>query len=62
MIATGFDEAAIRKAIRQGFSAAAAAGCNIEIMLKEMMTVQNDLSRLFRWTDIAMQESENAGP
>jgi len=61
MVSAGFDAAAIRSFIRQGFSAAAAAGCNIEIMLKEMMTVQNDLTRLFRWTEIAMRESENAG-
>ncbi len=30
-------------------------------MLKEMMTIDNDLSRLFRWTDIAVQESYAAG-
>lgn len=62
MVSAGFDEAAIRSQIRQGFADASAAGCNIEIMLKEMMTVQNDLSRLFRWTEIAMRESENAAP
>jgi len=59
MVAGGFDAAAVRAAIRNGF--AAARGCNIEIMLKEMMTVDNDLSRLFKWTDIAMQEAEAAG-
>ena len=37
-----------------------AAGCNIEIMLKEMMTIGNDLSRLAKWTDIAKQEAEAA--
>jgi hypothetical protein len=33
-------------------------GCHIEVMLKELMTVEGDLSRLFKWTEIARQESE----
>jgi len=61
MVASGFDAGAVRETIRSGFAAATAAGCNIEIMLKEMMTIENDISRLFNWTEIAMQESENAG-
>ena len=61
MAAGGFDADAIRSFIRNGFAAAGACGCSIEIMLKEMMTVGNDLTRLFRWTEIAMRESENAG-
>jgi hypothetical protein len=28
-------------------------------MLKEMMTVEGDLGRLFRWTEIARQEAES---
>lgn len=59
MVAGGFDADAVRAAIRRGFADAAA--CNIEIMLKELMTVDNDLSRLFRWTEIAMAESHAAG-
>jgi len=58
-VAGRFDPPAVRTAIRQGF--AAARNCNIEIMLKEMMTVDNDLSRLFKWTQIAMEESHSAG-
>ncbi len=61
MVSAGFDATAIRADIRRGFADATAARCSIEIMLKEMMTVQNDLTRLFRWTEIAMQESQNAG-
>ncbi len=61
MVSGGFDPDAVRKTIRQGFANAKASGCNIEIMLKEMMTIDNDISRLFRWTEIAMEESENAG-
>ena len=59
MVSGGFDPDAVRATIRRGF--ADAAGCNIEIMLKELMTVDNDLSRLFRWTEIAMAESHAAG-
>ncbi len=58
MVSAGFDAAAIRKTLRQGF--ADAGDCNIEIMLKEMMTIENDLSRLVKWTEIAKQESEAA--
>ena len=32
----------------------------IEIMLKEVMIVQNDLSRLSKWAESAGQEAENA--
>ena len=56
MVSSGFDEQQIRKTIRQGLKDS--AGCHVEIMLKEMMTVQGDLSRLFKWTEIARQEAE----
>ena len=58
MVCGGFDADAVRAAVRRGF--ADAGDCNIEIMLKELMTVDNDLSRLFKWTEIAMQESASA--
>lgn len=61
MVSAGFDAEAIRKAVREGFCAARANGCSVEIMLKEMMTVEGDLSRLFRWTQIAVEESERGG-
>lgn len=61
MVSGGFNAAAIRAGIREGFAAARANGCRIEIMLKEMMTVDGDLSRLFRWTEIAMAESHAIG-
>lgn len=56
VVARGFDEHRIRKIIRQGMKDS--RGCHTEIMLKEMMTVEGDLSRLFRWTEIARQEAE----
>ena len=56
MVAGKFDEQYIRKVIRQGLKDS--QGCNIEIMLKEMMTIEGDISRLFKWTEIAKQEAE----
>lgn len=56
MLSTGFDAQEIRKTIRQGLRDS--SGCHVEIMLKEMMTVEGDLSRLFRWAEIARQEAE----
>ncbi len=61
VVAGGFDADAIRAGIRQGFADAAESDCNIEIMLKEMMTIDNDISRLFKWTEIAMAEADAAG-
>lgn len=55
-VTTGFYEQNIRKIIRQGLKDS--RGCNIEILLKEMMTVLGDLSRLFRWTEIAQAEAD----
>lgn len=56
MVSSGFDEQHVRKTIRQGLEDS--RSCHIEIMLKEMMTVQGDLSRLFKWTEIARQEAD----
>lgn len=56
MVSSGFDAQQIRHTLRQGLKDS--AGCHVEIMLKEMMTVEGDLSRLFRWTEIARQEAE----
>lgn len=58
VVSSGFDSDAIRESIKQGFEDS--GNCNIEIMLKEVMTVQNDLSRLAKWAEIARQEAENA--
>jgi hypothetical protein len=57
MVSNGFDPDSIRKIIRQALKDS--KGCSIEIMLKELMTVQGDLSRLFKWTEIANQEARN---
>ena len=58
MVSNGFDPERVRATIRQAI--ADSQGSHMEIMLKELMTVEGDLSRLFKWTEIAMQESRNA--
>jgi len=56
VVSSGFDGQRIRRIIRQGMKDS--RGCHVEIMLKELMTVEGDLSRLFKWTEIARQEAE----
>ena len=56
IVSSGFDEQHIRKMIRRGMNDS--QDCHVEVMLKELMTVEGDLSRLFRWTEVARQEAE----
>jgi len=57
MVSQGFDPDNVRKQIRQALQDS--KGCNVEIVLKELLTVEGDLSRLFKWAEIARQEAEN---
>ena len=57
MVSQGFDPDNVRKIIRQALKDS--KGCNVEIVLKELLTVENDLTRLFKWAEIARQEAEN---
>jgi hypothetical protein len=57
MVSQGFDPENVRKQIRQALQDS--KGCNIEIVLKELLTVEGDLSRLFKWAEIARQEAED---
>lgn len=57
MVGQGYDIEKCRKIVRQGFQASKA--CNIELMLKEMMTIENDPQRLIDFAQMARQESEN---
>jgi hypothetical protein len=50
MICCGFDESAMRKAIRNGLEAT--RGCVVDIMLKDISTVEGEPGRLRRWTQI----------
>lgn len=59
MVACGFDPAGVRRRIREAL--AIARGCHIEIILKELLTVQQDMGRLVEWATIAREEAERAG-
>jgi len=55
-ICNDFDEDKTRKYIRKGLKEA--EGCIVDIMLKDVSTLQGDMSRLKKWTDIVREESE----
>jgi hypothetical protein len=59
LISTGhFDETAIRNDIRQTLEFA--YGCRIEIIMKDVHTLNNEPERLARWVQIAREEIEKA--
>lgn len=59
-ISTGrFDEAAIRADIRQTLEAA--RGCRLEIIMKDVHTLNNEPHRLARWVRLAREEIERFG-
>ncbi len=39
-----------------------AEGCSFELIMKDISTVRNDPQRLFRWSEIAMEEVEKRSP
>jgi len=49
-----FDEAAIRKDLRQTLDAA--SGCRLEIIMKDVHTLNNEPARLARWVQLAREE------
>jgi hypothetical protein len=53
---TEFDEDAIRKSIRRKLEIA--KDCVLEIILKDLTTLQNDPSRITMWTNIVREEIE----
>ncbi len=53
----GFDEQAAREDIRRTINAAKAHNVQLEIILKDISTVKEDPSRLWRWAEIAMEET-----
>lgn len=55
-----FDEDVIRKDFRRTIAAAKANGLGLELLLKDISTVENDPRRLWRWSEIAMEETMNA--
>lgn len=56
MICCGFDEDAIWGALKDGLEAS--KGCVVDIMLKDITTVERQPERLHRWTQIARDVSE----
>jgi hypothetical protein len=57
-IAVGFDEASVRKQIETALAATKRSGGALEIILKDVSTVENDLARVDRWNKIAMSYAE----
>lgn len=51
-----FDEEAVRNDLRRTIEAAKTNNTQLEIILKDISTVQNKPSRLWRWAEIAMEE------
>jgi hypothetical protein len=59
MVSAGFDADQVRQRLRQGLNDA--RGCRVEILLKDVETVENDPERLKKWTKIAQEEAERHG-
>jgi len=51
-----FDEDAIREDLR--YTLKTARNCNLEILMKDVVTLSNHLERLARWVEIAREEIE----
>ncbi len=56
MVCVGFDENEVRRNLHEGLEQA--RGCRAHILLKDVETVEGDLSRLPRWAQIARQVAE----
>lgn len=54
----GFDEAVVRRDLRESMDTARANGRPCELILKDISTVRHDPARLWRWAEIAMEEAE----
>lgn len=55
-----FDEDAVRADIRRTIAAAKAHGVGLEMLLKDISTVKYDPQRLWRWSEIAVEETINS--
>lgn len=51
------DEDTVRKDIRRTIAAAKANGLGLELLLKDISTVKNDPKKLWRWSEIAKEET-----
>lgn len=57
---SSFDEEVVRRDIRRTIKAARDNGLGLEMLLKDISTVRNDPTRLWRWSEIAAEETMNA--
>ena len=57
---SSFDEDVIRRDLRRTLAAAKANGLGLELLLKDITTVQKDPRRLWRWSEIALEETVNS--
>jgi hypothetical protein len=55
-----FDEELVRKDLRRTMAAAKANGLGLELLLKDITTVKGEPRRLWRWSEIALEETMNA--
>ena len=55
-----FDEEVVRKDLRRTIAAAKEHGLGLELLLKDITTVKGDPRRLWRWAEIAKEETINA--
>ena len=60
MVTCGFDAGRIRANLRENLEAA--RGCHLHINLKDVYTLEGDVSRLARWTTIAREVAEEIAP
>ena len=57
---TSFDEEVVRADLRRTMTAAKENGLCLELLLKDITTVCGDPRRLWRWSEIALEEAVNA--
>jgi hypothetical protein len=56
MVCCGWDEARVRRVISDGLKAS--KGCRVHIHLKDVETIEGDMERLQRWTEVVRGEIE----
>ena len=60
LIGSSLDEDLVRKDIRRTIAAAKKNGLGLELLLKDINTVENDPRRLWKWSEIVEEETANA--
>lgn len=60
LASNSFDEDIVRKDIRRTIKAAKDHDLCLELLLKDISTVKNDPQRLWRWSEIALEETMNS--